>query len=311
MKFQFTLCISFGLSLLLMQCRPSPTQDLPERGDKLIQLDSFPSSYVDSRAITIWLPPGYDSTQRYPVLYMQDGQMLFDPQLTWNHQAWEVDDTMAFLVQTKKVRPAIIVGIPNNGAYRWAEYVPQVVLDSLPAPLREEVIRKWLNDKPSSDAYLTFIVQELKPYIDKHYATLSDRDHTFIMGSSMGGIISLYAICSYPDIFGGAACMSSHWPLDIPGTTEDDIAFDVPGIFIDYVAHHLPPAASHRIYFDYGTASLDSLYEPYQMKVDSVMMRNGYTAKNWVTAKFPGASHSETSWAKRIRIPLNFLLGQP
>lgn len=311
MNHRFTLFTALGLLFVLMNCKPSSSERIPEPGGRLITIDRFPSAFVDSRSINILLPPGYDSTQRYPVLYMHDGQMLFDPQRTWNHQAWCVDSIMDTLVQQNKIRPAIIVGIPNNGAFRWAEYVPQVVLDALPAPVRAEVIHKWLNEKPSSDAYLTFIVQELKPYIDQHYATFSDREHTFIMGSSMGGIISLYAICSYPDIFGGAACMSSHWPLDIPGTTEDDVAFDVPGAFIDYLQHHLPPAASHRIYFDYGTATLDSLYEPYQIQVDSIMIRHGYDGQNWVTAKFPGGAHTESSWSERLPIPLTFLLGQP
>ena len=300
-----------GLVLLLNQCSPTAKQAAPVKKGTLIHLDQVSSTYVDPRPIDVWLPPGYDSTRRYPVLYMHDGQMLFDGQRTWNHQEWKVDETMDSMVISKQVRPAIIVAIPNNGPYRWAEYVPQVILDSLPVSIKEEVIRKWLNNRPSADAYLKYIALELKPYIDHHFSTLSDRDHTYIMGSSMGGIISLYAICSYPDVFGGAACMSSHWPLDIPGTTEDDIAYDVPGFYIRYVANHLPAPDGHRIYFDYGTETLDSLYEPYQMRVDRLMTWRGYGDANWITRKFPGASHSEDSWAERLPIPLIFLLGQP
>lgn len=257
----------------------------------------------------IWLPSDYSPEKKYAVLYMHDGQMLFDSSTTWTKQEWRVDETMNRLSAENEIRDAIVVGIPNNSAYRWAEYLPQAILDSIPSAIRGPLVRKWLQGKPLGDAYLRFIVEELKPYIDQEYATLPDAANTLVMGSSMGGIISLYAISEYPDVFGGAGCLSTHWPLGLPGITDDDIAFDVPGAFRKYLQDNLPSPLNHRIYFDYGSETLDSLYKPHQLLVDSIMMYKGYTAENWITREFRGEAHTERSWADRLHIPLQFLLG--
>lgn len=126
----------------------------------------------------------------------------------------------------------------------------------------------------------------------------------------LGGIISLYAICEYPAVFGGAACMSTHWPLGLPGITDQDIKYDVPGAYIKYLEHHLPDPSNHRIYFDYGSATLDSLYKPYQLVVDSLMRNKGYTETNSITREYPGEDHTESAWARRLNVPLEFLLGK-
>ncbi len=299
--------ISIGV---LLSCAPKTAIPMPDLNGKIINLDAFPSSLVEPRPVVIWLPASYDSTKQYAVIYMQDGQMLFDSTITWTQQEWKVDETMSSLISENKIREAIVVGIYNAGQNRWAEYVPQAILDSIPPSSKDPLIRKWLNNKPQGDLYLRFITEELKPYIDKNYATLTDQANTFIMGSSMGGIISLYALCMYPDIFGGAGCLSTHWPLDIPGMANEDITYDVAGEFIQYLRQHLPSSSNHRIYFDHGTATLDSLYKPYQNKVDSIMTERGYTSENWVTREFPGEDHTERAWARRLHIPLKFLLGK-
>jgi predicted alpha/beta superfamily hydrolase len=146
---------------------------------------------------------------------------------------------------------------------------------------------------------LRFLVTELKPFIDREYRTLANRDNTFIMGASAGGMISLYAISEHPEVFGGAACLSIHWP------TGD-------GMLVEYFRHKLPDPATHRIYFDYGTAGRDRDYAPYQLKMDAAMEARGYQAgTNWVTGRFPDAEHSEKSWRRRLHLPLAFLLGKP
>ena len=114
----------------------------------------------------------------------------------------------------------------------------------------------------------------------------------------MGGLISCYAICEYPGVFGGAICMSTHWPA-------------IDGIALKYIADNLPNAQSHKIYFDYGTATLDSLYEPYQLKVDAMMLKRGYQKGiNFTSDKFEGAAHTEDAWKERLHIPLEFMLNE-
>ena len=279
---------------------------------KILRIEHFKSGFVTARNIDIWLPPDYNPARKYPVLYMHDGQMLYDAETTWNKQEWGVDETISRLIEEKKIPPVIVVGIWNSGAGRHADYFPRKPFESMQDWEKEHVIResknqtrRFLTTPIQSDNYLKFIVKELKPFIDKHYATLRDRSNTYIAGSSMGGLISMYAICEYPRVFGGAACLSTHWPgvADIRNNP-------LPNAFCNYLDKQLPSPKHHKFYFDYGTETLDALYEPYQRRVDSVFMAKKYTGKHWDTMKFEGKDHSENAWRERLEIPLLFLFGK-
>jgi predicted alpha/beta superfamily hydrolase len=259
---------------------------------------AFPSRFVASREIDVWLPPGYDenSGERYPVLYMHDGQNLFDATNSYGGNSWEVDRALCRLMQSGQTRDAIIVGVWNTGLGRLAEYMPRKAVTG-----EQVTVLSGVQVLPASaivsDAYLKFLVEEVKPWIDHTYRTKPDAPNTFVMGSSMGGLISAYAMAEYPQIFGGAGCVSTHWPAG-------------DGAVIDYLAKHLPPPGTHKFYFDFGTATLDAGYEPFQQRMDAVMRAAGYTeGRDWLTRKFPGAEHSEKSWRTRVDIPLTFLLG--
>lgn len=270
---------------------------------KLVRYENYHSAFVDPRNVDVWLPDGYSSSKKYDVLYMHDGQMLFDSVTTWNKQEWGVDDVAGSLIRSKKIRDVIIVAIWNTPKRR-VEYYPAKAFDLLAANW-QDTLRKDAEYKgrPVSDDYLRFIVSELKPFIDSNYSIHKDRAHTFIAGSSMGGLISLYAICEYPEVFGGAACLSTHWP----GTVKRNEPAIAVG-FMDYMNKRLPDPAQHRIYFDLGDQTLDSWYLPYQLLADAVMKAKGFTDRNWITRVFPGADHSEKSWHARLHEPLLFLL---
>lgn len=156
---------------------------------------------------------------------------------------------------------------------------------------------------PYADAYLRFIVERLKPEIDRRYPTLRDPENTVVMGSSMGGLISLYALGRYPEVFGAAGCLSTHWPggFDPDDSTLSNALY---GLFADI----LPQAGRHRLYFDYGDATLDALYPPLQRRIDALLREKGYGETDWTTRFFPGAEHSEQAWAARLDQPLRFLL---
>ena len=275
------------------------------------RISNFPSKFVNPRNIDIWLPDHYNQEKKYAVIYMHDGQMLFDSTLNWNHQEWGVDEVLGKLISQGKIKDCIVVGIWNTPK-RHQEYFPQKPFESLSQD-QKDIVTKQLQTagrttevfQPVSDNYLQFIVTELKPMIDKTYSVYTDRANTFIAGSSMGGLISMYAICEYPGIFGGAACMSTHWP----GTFTMEIN-PVPDAFVNYLSHHLPNPKTHRIYFDYGDQTLDALYPPLQQKVDQVMKAKGFSKKNWVTKYFPGKDHSEKSWNERLDVPVLFLLAK-
>jgi len=241
---------------------------------------------------------------------MHDGQMLYDGSNSWNRQSWDVDDVATKLMQEEKVSNFIVVGIWNSGKDRHANYFPQKPYENL-SQAQKDFISKQLQSngrttdvfQPNSDNYLKFVVKELKPFIDKNYSVYKDRVHTFVAGSSMGGLISMYAICEYPNVFGGAACVSTHWPGIF--NMENN---PIPEAFVDYLKKNLPNPITHRIYFDYGDQTLDALYPPLQKEVDKVMRSKYYTESSWITRFYPGADHSEKSWNKRLDIPLEFLL---
>jgi predicted alpha/beta superfamily hydrolase len=236
--------------------------------------------------------------------------MLYDASTSWNKQSWDADDVAAKLMQESKVQDFIIVGIWNGGKTRHADYFPQKPFESMNAEQRDFVIKQLQPTgqpteifQPVSDNYLKFLVTELKPFIDQKYLVYTDRKHTFVAGSSMGGLISMYAICEYPGVFGGAACLSTHWPGIF--SMENN---PVPASFVNYLKKNLPDPKNHKIYFDHGDQTLDAMYAPLQKKVDEVMKAKGFSGKTWETQFFPGKDHSEKSWNERLNIPLEFLL---
>jgi enterochelin esterase-like enzyme len=300
-----------AIIILLMCVVPVAAQNhLPKvASGKIERIDNFESHYVTSRHIDIWLPEGYSDSTKYSVLYMHDGQMLFDPEITWNKQAWNVDDVASELLKNTTIKKFIVIGIWNGGKTRHSDYFPQKPFEMLSQIEKDTVVAQLQNAgrtadvfSPQSDNYLKFIVQELKPYIDKRYSVYTNRENTYIAGSSMGGLISIYAVCEYPQIFGGAACLSTHWVGTF--TLENN---PVPSSFINYLNKNLPKPRNHKIYFDYGDQTLDALYPELQKKVDNIMATRGYNSRNWITKYFPGADHSEKAWNERLNIPLEFL----
>ena len=276
----------------------------PQRGTLEYHPD-FPSEYIVPRPVEVWLPEGYDPTSpaRYPVLYVHDGQFIFHHGRTpfsGTDWLWDVDTTMARLIEEGAIRPAIVVSVWANldaEGNRGLEFMPQKPVTDEVWELMATKHPKLKGGKIVSDDYLKFLVEELKPFVDQTYRTQPDRASTFVMGSSMGGLISAYAMTEYPDVFGGAACLSTDW-------THGD------GVVVAWYKDHWPNAGVHRIYFDHGTETYDANYGPYQSKMDEVVRSKGYrSGEDWITRRFDGADHSPRAWRERVHIPLMFLLG--
>jgi len=273
------------------------------------RIDSFPSKFVRARTIDIWLPNNYSLKNKYAVLYMHDGQMLFDAESTWNKQEWKVDEIVGGLIDSSKIKNTIVVAIWNHSDIRHSDYYPQKPFDLLPQKFKDSIFSEGQKQFGTSfkglqsDNYLKFIVEEVKPYIDANFSVHSNIENTFVAGSSMGGLISMYALCEYPKIFGGAACLSTHWPGFMPQENSP-----VPAAFFKYLAQNLPSPKTHKIYFDYGTETLDEFYLPYQNQLNELLAMKGFNISNSRNLKFDGHDHSENSWNKRFQIPVEFLL---
>lgn len=257
------------------------------------QVDRFAlaSDLIMPREIGVWLPLSYgtDSERRYPVLYMHDGQNVFDPlQSKYSGWDWGVDEALTALGIE-----AIVVAPHSVDQTRNADYFPQKAYETTPNDFSE------FGDSEinlNADNYLRYLTEVVKPHIDATYRTKPERAHTSVMGSSMGGLISLYAISEYPDVFGSAGMVSTHFPL-------------ADGALVTYFSERLPDPATHRLYFDYGTHTLDHNYEGYQDRMDVALIAAGFErGENWTTRKFEGHDHSERAWRNRVHIPLQFLL---
>jgi enterochelin esterase-like enzyme len=275
---------------------------------KLERLALAPSKFVDARPVEVWLPDGYADKvragKRFQVLYMHDGQMLFDASSTWNKTAWNVHETLARLIREGKVDDTIIVGIFNIADNRYFEYFPEKFLDEMSPDARAAFVRDGLKHQPEADDYLRFLVQELKPVVDAKYATRIDAAGTFIMGSSMGGLISVYAMSEYPQVFGGAAGLSTHWP----GIGKHNAT--LPLAAYNYLDHRLPAPQGHKLYQDHGGVGLDAMYAPYQGFVDQIVRDKGYTDAHYLSKVYPADDHNEKAWEARLEAPLVFLLGK-
>ena len=293
------------LITLTCKCIAFAQEATPSYG-QVIRHTQFASKFVKPRNIDVWLPAGYNPQKKYAVLYMHDGQNLFDTTITFNHQEWGVDEALHQLQLSKKIKDCIVVGIWNT-PLRRQEYYPKKAFDYVPE-LWKDSLRKDLGNlqaTPLSDDYLKFIVTELKPFIDKTYPTLSDKRNTYIAGSSMGGLISMYAMCEYPQVFGGAACLSTHWTGSV-FRNEPAIAKG----FMQYLEKYLPKPNQHIWYFDYGTATLDAWYEPYQLQANEIFKKKGYNNKHYRWRKFEGAAHNEIAWQARLPEILAYLLAK-
>ncbi|HEY7960147.1 MAG TPA: alpha/beta hydrolase-fold protein [Sphingomicrobium sp.] len=305
----------FLACLLLFVASPAlagdPNGPVHVSAGTIVDLGVLTSKYADPRRVVVWLPSGYSSHgPKYAVLYMHDGQNLFDTATAGYGMEWQIDETLDRLIREKKVRPTLVVGIWNTPK-RLQEYVPSKAFNGLPPSYRGK-IRALYGGDPLSDGYLKFIVRELRPMIDARFNVKTDRADTAVMGSSMGSLISLYAIDEYPQVFGAAGMMSTHWPLVITPDNKpisDEQYETVSRAFERYLAPALPDPATHKLYFDHGSETLDANYARYQDRVDNVVSRRGY--RQWTTTlslSYPGEKHNEISWASRVAVPLQFLL---
>ncbi|MGB1288536.1 MAG: alpha/beta hydrolase [Aggregatilineales bacterium] len=265
------------------------TRDAHTVTGTLLICDTVHSPQLDNnRHILVWLPPSYyQSDKRYPVLYMQDGDNLFDDHSSYAGE-WHVDETLTQLAADDI--EAIVVGIPNMGSQRFTEYNP------------------FVGRRPGKGiTYLHFIIETLKPLIDRDFRTLPDAPDTGLVGSSMGGLISLYGFLKYPLVFGLCGALSP--------------VFWIQGDVLLQTLMERPLPEYGRVYLDIGTQEGGG-YGRAKSKRGNDMnaayvrgvrrLRDGFHHRDYAEkthyVEDEGAMHNEAAWSKRLPAALRFLL---
>lgn len=275
---------------------------------RLLDYPHVVAAGLPEQHVTVWLPPDYDaSNRRYGVLYMHDGQNLFDPALANFHKVWAADRAMLAAAQRLHTTPFIIVGVWAPGADRGRQYMPADIARDMPEAARKR-LEPLANGPVISDAYVAWLAGPLKSWVDTQFRTRADRDHTAIAGSSMGGLISCYAFLLHHEIYGRAACVSSHWPAADPrdvGTPDPAMI----ALWDRWFATRLGAPDGRKLWLDHGTATLDAAYAPYQQAIDARIAALGWRRGiDWESRVYPGAAHEENAWAARFPEVLTWLL---
>lgn len=284
----------------------APEVDIGE----LVRLGPVPSTTVTPRPVDVWVPPGLAASAEPAVLlFMHDGQMLFDARTTWNRQAWNAHRAVWALMQKRLIPPTLIVGVHNVEGQRYAEFFPQKALALATEAERLEYLRHESRGRTLADAYLRHLVDDIKPLIEARWPVRRGPRSAYTAGASMGGLISLYAMCEHPEVFSGAAGLSTHWVGRGPHRGLEGVRNEeLPRALSMYLQRHLPPPGRHRLWLDRGDDALDSLYDHGLQAAAAVLRERGYRPDQATTRVFPGTGHNESAWAARLDTALAFMM---
>ena len=241
----------------------------------------FHSRFLENdRTLWVYLPPDYEQKpeKRYPVLYLQDGQNVFDSVTSFAGE-WQADETAEKCIRSGQIAPLIIVAIANN-KQRIREYTPPGAQPNSQSGL--------------SDRYARMLLEEIKPFIDRNYRTLKDRNHTAVGGSSLGGLVALYIATQYPHQIGKVAALSpslwwnNRW-------------------MIRSIEQNPEPLKECLLWIDIGSLEGSDAVKNVTILGDILGKTRPIENKQFIVKIFDGASHNEKSWANRLDEILQFL----
>lgn len=248
---------------------------------------------IDGRRVELFVPSEVRPTT--PILLAHDGQNCFDGEHSISGHGWRLDEAAIAASQSTRRLTPIILAPWSAGSGRTMEYTPEDLVRANPELL--ERFRQMHGDQsePRGNAYLRWCVEQLLPWASGRTGVDLARERTAVLGSSMGGLISLYAIARHPEVFESALCLSTHW---LGGGAE----------FTQTLVAELPKPGGHRLWFDYGDQGLDAAYAPLQAIADQELELRGWSGR-FVSRYYPNADHSEVDWANRADEVLAFWLG--
>jgi len=268
---------------------PIKVQNPSVTGD--LRLHEFTSwIFRNRRFLRVWLPPAYDApenqSQRYPVLYLNDGQNLFEAQVAFGGVEWQVDETADRLIREGRIPPMIIVGIDHAGANRMKEYVPY-------RSLRPSILR------PRGKRYPDFLIKEVMPFVEQHYRVATGPENTGLGGSSLGALIALYTVIDRPKIIGRLLLESPSLFMSNKGVLK----------YSRYLKQ-----GPERVYLAIGTVEAGNRNRDLQvvddvLQLERIIRAAGFGEGQLLVTIDQGAPHSEAAWAKRFPEALEFLFG--
>ena len=246
---------------------------------------------IDGRNVELLLPDG-DITNN-PVLLAHDGQNCFDGRGAIGGTGWFMQDAVPRIAAELGIPTPIVIAPWNLGEERGAEYAPEDVLRAHPAMLNGFRAR-YAAGELQGNRYVTWCADRLLGMLRDEYGVQLARERTAVIGSSMGGLASLYALAQRPDAYGTALCVSTHWTPGGPG-------------FPTALVQTLPAPGAHALWFDHGDRGLDAEYAPYQAEADHLLRELGWSGL-MESRQYVGSDHHEAAWAARLPEILRFWL---
>lgn len=251
----------------------------------------------DKHRVDVWVPK--DLNPNTPVLVMHDGRNLFDLANTFAGATWGV--IPAIRDELRADQPLVIGVWGLSDETRIRELSPEKIVQDDIEHFWKHVPKGYqtTGKEPFGDSYISLISDAILPFMLEKYGIKHSLDRTAVMGSSMGGLISLYAMGERPDVFGTAICFSTHWPFG-----EDRM--------VEGLISRLPDAASHRVWTDTGTIELDVNYAPFHAKAHELLKQKGFSEpEGLVAATYPYTGHHESYWSRRVVDALSWWLKAP
>jgi enterochelin esterase-like enzyme len=303
-RFLFLFCVF----TLVTKAQDFP---LPFVKNGTIERMHFRHTYFD-RQVDVWLPDGFAAHKKTDVLIMHDGQMLFDSTITWNQQEWGVDECLTKLKQEGLLtRQVLVIGIHNDPYNRYQEFFPNSAYDFLPDSLQKRFESELWGGLPSADQYLANVMELIVPMVEDKFKVSSKRNRHFMIGSSMGAIVSYYALGKHPKELDGVAGLSIHLPMINASKYDSTVQSKS---FEALLAYASSPKERRiyrkKIWIDRGTVGLDALYRPYfdffcHGIAQSIPRNNLFIYKT-----YEGAGHSERDWNARLAEVVCWLLNE-
>ena len=246
---------------------------------------------MPNRRVDLWVPDA--GRPPFPVLLMHDGQNLFEPENSFGGKTWRIAEAVSELTEFAGNLP-VIIGPWNSGPNRAAEYAPQDVLEEFNEPY--EFVGVQVEKPLLGNNYQKELVEEIVPAVAEIVELRTDPNWVAIGGSSMGGLASLYAISKYPDFYGTALSLSTHFPMSTLN-------------FVEQFMSIIPDSKTgHRIWLDHGTTELDATYSKHHDLAIEKLHQRGYAHPQLQSHIYPGTGHNENDWSLRIKHILQWWL---